>query len=238
MNKASLVTMVDDSGEEDERREYASPACFVHETDPVYSGLSAVTVTGQRENIIRWRKVERARLIALRLAITAQERADRALRIATRLEALFPALAGCAISLYWPFRGEPDLRDWADRISTGGAICALPVVVEMNAPLVFRTWRPGEPLARGVWNIPVPAGGAEVIPDVVIAPVVGFDHQGYRLGYGGGFFDRTLAAFVRKPRVIGVGYDEASIPTIYPLPHDVPMDTIVTPEAIIQRAAD
>ena len=81
----------------------------------------------------------------------------------------------------------------------GGGRCALPVVVEKKAPLVFRLWKPGGRLVPGVWNIPIPADGDEVLPDVVIAPVVGFDSACYRLGYGGGFFDRTLAHFAPVP---------------------------------------
>jgi 5,10-methenyltetrahydrofolate synthetase len=83
-------------------------------------------------------------------------------------------------------------------------------------------------MARGLWKIPVPADGAALIPTVVIAPVVGFDAECYRLGYGGGFFDRTLAAMAAKPLVIGLGYPCASIPTIYPQSHDIPMDWIVS----------
>jgi 5-formyltetrahydrofolate cyclo-ligase len=83
-----------------------------------------------------------------------------------------------------------------------------------------------------VWNIPVPKYGEEVYPDVVIAPVVGYDQSAYRLGYGGGFFDRTLAAIPKQPLVIGVGYSHAAIPTIHPQPHDIPMDKIVTEREI------
>ena len=110
--------------------------------------------------------------------------------------------------------------------------------MEKNAPLIFRLWRAGEPLALGVWNIPIPAHGAELVPDVVIAPVVGFDQQGYRLGYGGGFYDRTLAALAKKPRAIGVAYRQAAIATIYPLRHDIPMDVIVTEEGVVERSAN
>jgi 5,10-methenyltetrahydrofolate synthetase len=113
-------------------------------------------------------------------------------------------------------------------IHNRGGRCALPMVVKRNQPLAFRLWEPGTRLERGVWNIPFPADGAEVAPDVVIAPVVGFDSACYRLGYGGGFFDRTLAALPAKPRTIGVGYTCAAIATIYPQAHDIPMDAIVT----------
>lgn len=116
----------------------------------------------------------------------------------------------------------------------GGGRCALPVVVEKKASLVFRLWEPGRKLVPGVWNIPIPPDGAEVFPDVVVAPVVGFDCAGYRLGYGGGFFDRTLASFPNRPLAVGVGYDVAAISTIYPLSHDVPMEAIVTERGIFR----
>ncbi len=197
------MTMVDHSDEEGEPSTYASPACLMHEVDRDYFGLASGTPAG-RDNIMRWRKTERERLIALRLAILNDERVDRARHIAAHLDMLLPNLAGISVSLYWPFRGEPDLRGWAAAIRARGATCALPVVVEKNAPLIFRLWRTGEPLALGVWNVPIPAHSPELLPDVVIAPVVGFDHQGYRLGYGGGFYDRTLAALTKKPRRRGL----------------------------------
>jgi 5,10-methenyltetrahydrofolate synthetase len=83
-------------------------------------------------------------------------------------------------------------------------------------------------MARGLWQIPYPAEAPEVKPDVVLAPVVGFDAANYRLGYGGGFFDRTLAAASPRPRAIGLGYPGATLDSIFPQWHDVPMDLIVT----------
>ena len=231
------MTIVDHSDEDSELGAYASPACFLHEVDSDQFGLAPAAVSVQRDNIMRWRKNERERLIAQRLAISNDERVGRARHIAAHLDILLPDLVGISVSLYWPFRGEPDLRGWAAAIRARGANCALPVVVEKNAPLIFRLWRFGEPLAPGVWNIPIPANGAELVPDVVIAPVVGFDQQGYRLGYGGGFYDRTLAALTKKPRVVGVGYSQAAIATIYPLLHDIPMDVIVTEETIVEQSA-
>jgi 5-formyltetrahydrofolate cyclo-ligase len=111
-----------------------------------------------------------------------------------------------------------------------GGRCALPAVVARGKPLVFRPWNLGEPLAKGVWNIPVPATTEHVVPDIVIAPVVGFDRACYRLGYGGGFFDRTLATMKNAPRKLGVGFQQQALPTIHPQPNDVPMDMIITEE--------
>ncbi|MBZ9810268.1 5-formyltetrahydrofolate cyclo-ligase [Mesorhizobium sp. BR1-1-9] len=211
-----------------ETREYASPPCFMHELVPGYGTEPAVQDAWP--DVCRWRKAERKRLIDERLAIDAEERNARSLRIASVLDLAVGRVSGRIVSGYWPFRGEPDLRNWAINVIERGGRIALPVVIKKGWPLEFRIWRPGDPLERGVWNILVPSHGPAVQPDVVIAPVVGFDEANYRLGYGGGFFDRTLAAAPRRPLVVGVGYARSRIRTIYPQPHDIPMDAIVTDE--------
>jgi len=143
------------------------------------------------------------------------------------LEPVVMAVEG-PVSFYWPFRGEPNLRPLMRRMVAAGRIVALPVVAQQRQPLEFRPWTPGCEMMLGVWNIPIPDTRERVTPRLLLAPVVGFDPQGYRLGYGGGFFDRTLTA-LRSPRtVIGIGYDSQAIPTIHPLAHDIPMDRIVT----------
>jgi 5,10-methenyltetrahydrofolate synthetase len=83
-------------------------------------------------------------------------------------------------------------------------------------------------MERGFWNIPVPAEGPTVVPDITLSPVVGWDAAGNRLGYGGGYFDRTLAALAPRPLAIGVGLCAARIATIFPQPHDIAMQVIVT----------
>ena len=181
-----------------------------------------------RAENMRWRKAERERQIAARLTVPAADRARMSEQIGAALEAAIGAPGGRMASICWPFRGEPDLRGWAERFIARGGRAALPVVVEKGRPLIFRAWTPGDRLERGVWNIPIPAQGEPVLPDIVIAPVVGFDRANFRLGYGGGFFDRTLAAFPSRPVVIGVGYSSAALDTIHPLPHDIAMDMIVT----------
>ena len=186
-------------------------------------------------DVPRWRKAERERLIAVRLEVTADERRRVAEDVAAELDRMIEPGPGQTISLYWPFRGELDLRDWMARAAVRGARVALPLVVAKGRPLVFREWRPGCRMERGVWNIPMPAEGEEVVPDVTIAPLVGHDPECFRLGYGGGFFDRTLAALDPRPTVIGVGHPAAAIPTIYPQPHDIPMDVIVTGAARLLR---
>jgi 5,10-methenyltetrahydrofolate synthetase len=211
---------------------FASPACSMHEVDPQYTGLAPYSDAEEAKNIARWRKAERERLISGRLAVTAETRARYSASIAATLHRLIGRPRGRIVSLYWPFRGEPDLRTWLEQIGGRGGRTALPVVVAKHQPMVFRAWRHGEPLERGIWGIPAPSGGEEVVPDIVIAPLVGFDREGYRLGYGGGFFDRTLAALPKPAFAIGVGYARQAIPTIYPRQHDIPMNAIVTERGI------
>lgn len=179
-------------------------------------------------DVAAWRAAERKRLIALRLAIPAAERAEHARLVARDLDWLVPRAAGAVVSLYWPFRGEPDLRPVMHSVRAAGLRAALPVVVAKGQALVFREWTPETRFERGVLNIPFPVDGDLVTPTVVVAPLVGFDPEGYRLGYGGGFFDRTLAAMATPPLVIGVGHRLQEIATIHPQPHDIPMDWIVT----------
>jgi 5,10-methenyltetrahydrofolate synthetase len=212
------------SGADDAKLTPASAPCLLHELDA--NGAPGVDPQ-QARDVARWRKVERERLIAMRQALAADYRAAQALAMARELDALLPGGAPI-VSLYWPIRGEPDLRPWMHSLTERGVRVALPVVIAHGQPLEFREWRPGARLARGVWNIPYPADGAVVTPDVAVAPLVGFDHACYRLGYGGGFFDRTLASLEPRALAIGVGYPQSELATIFPQPHDVPMDWIVT----------
>ncbi|TCZ54596.1 5-formyltetrahydrofolate cyclo-ligase [Roseicella aquatilis] len=206
----------------------ASPVCFLHELEPDAAGGFAAVDPEQRRDVARWRRAERERLIAARLALDPATRAALTARLAGHLDALLGSLHGVVVSAWLPFRGEPDLRPWMAAAAARGAVTALPVVEARGRPLRFCTWRPGEALAPGPWGIPMPAGGEAVVPDLMLAPVVGFDGEGFRLGYGGGFFDRTLAALAPRPRAVGVGLAAARLATIFPQPHDVPMDMIVT----------
>lgn len=212
--------------DEEDYGAFSSPPCFMHEIEPAYAGIPVDRT--QMRDVARWRKAERNRLIDSRLAIPTAERERNAAAIADQLDTLVPLDVETRVSVYWPFRGEPDLRPWMKSLSTRGIEVALPQVTDKGKPLVFRRWHPGAQLSRGIWNIPYPADGPLVTPSVVIAPLVGFDPHNFRLGYGGGYFDRTIAAMERKPLVVGVGHPSLAIETIYPQPHDIPMDWIVT----------
>jgi 5-formyltetrahydrofolate cyclo-ligase len=181
------------------------------------------------EGVARWRKAQRERLLESRMGIPGPERREADRKIIARLEGEVGTIRGAVVSVYWPFRGEPDLRPFMDTVVAQGGQLALPVVVGRGRPLAFRAWRPGEPLEDGVWGIPIPPEEAKVLaPDVVITPVVGFDRACYRLGYGGGYYDRTLASLPKRPLVVGVGYALAALDTIHPQPHDVPLDLVIT----------
>lgn len=180
-----------------------------------------------------WRRGERQRLLALRTAMPPAERRRLGDAIEARLRALLIERPGIVLGVYWPFQAEFDPRPLIDWLIAKGSSVALPAVVDKKGPLEYRAWRPGEPLVDGVWNIPVPEKRDIVIPQAVLAPLVGFDRQCYRLGYGGGYFDRTLAALSPRPRAIGIGFELSQIETIHPQLFDMPMDVIVT-EAEIQ----
>jgi 5-formyltetrahydrofolate cyclo-ligase len=182
-----------------------------------------------------WRRAERERLLALRLAVPVPERRRWGTAIEANLTALFGERPPATLGIYWPFQAEFDPRPLIDRLIVAGSRVALPAVVDKKGPLEYRLWRPGEKLVDGVWNIPVPERRAIAVPDAVLAPLVGFDKECYRLGYGGGYFDRTLAALDPRPLAIGVGFQLSAIETIYPQPHDVVMDVIVTEAGITRQ---
>ncbi|EBA16320.1 hypothetical protein RSK20926_21380 [Roseobacter sp. SK209-2-6] len=183
--------------------------------------------TETRRDVARFRKAERTRLLTLRQALPQAERQAQAAKIASALHQEIKPGPEHVIACYWPIRSELDLRPWMAEAHAAGATLALPAVLEPGTPLAFHRWAPGAPMKRGFWNIPVPAAEEVVVPNVVISPVVGIDEEGYRLGNGGGYYDRTLAAIQHKPLVIGIGQDFTPIKTIFPMPWDLPMDLVI-----------
>jgi 5,10-methenyltetrahydrofolate synthetase len=189
------------------------------------------------EDLKGWRKAERTRLIAAREALDATTLAAWRQHMDSHLERAFPGLARAVLAFCWPIRGEYDARHLVRRLRESGAVTALPVVVAPKSPLTFREWHPGVELAQGPLGIPYPAASRELVPQAVLLPMNGWDAHGYRLGYGGGFFDRTLAALAARPVVIGVAYEMARLPTVHPQSWDIPMDYVVTERGVYRRDA-
>ena len=175
-----------------------------------------------------WRRATRAALIERRMATSPETRRSWAAAIEPALEELIRGSGARSVGFYWPFKAEFDPRPMIGRLLGSGFEAALPVVVEKNRPMIFRLWTPGCEMTSGIWDIPIPKDTPEIVPDLVLAPVVGFDAANYRLGYGGGYFDRTLGALAPRPRAVGVGFEFGRLDTIHPQSFDVPMNHIVT----------
>jgi 5,10-methenyltetrahydrofolate synthetase len=191
------------------------------------------------------RKQKRAELIERRMRLDDTERRAWDRSIDAHIERGFPVLSRLVIGFCWPYKKEYDARFLVKRFRNQGAMSALPVVIAKKTPLQFRQWEPGFAMTSGVYGIPVPEDSAVVTPDAVLVPMVGFDNAGFRLGYGGGYFDRTLASVSPRPLTIGVCYEIFRIETLGPQPHDIAMDFVVTERGIfsvkdgnLQRLSD
>lgn len=143
------------------------------------------------------------------------------------------------VSAFHPYKDEISTLPLLGVLASEGWATALPVVVGPGQPLVFRLWAPGSPTVPGIWNIPMPPEESAVAePDVLLVPLLAFDRQGYRLGYGGGFYDRTLAMLrAKKPVIaIGVAYAGQEMPAIPRGSFDQPMDWIMTERETLRCA--
>jgi 5-formyltetrahydrofolate cyclo-ligase len=205
---------------------------------PLYPALILpVKNTSHPDDLTAWRKARRQELMAKREAIDAATLERWRTAMDSYLERGFPGLCGKVVAFCWPYRNEYDARHVAARWRRAGTTTVLPVVLAPRQALVFREWHPGVALAKGPLGIPYPADSPERQPDAVLLPMLGFDEAGYRLGYGGGFFDRTLAALDPRPTVLGVAHELARLETIFPQPYDIPVDYVVTERGIYRRDA-
>lgn len=150
-------------------------------------------------------------------------------------EGLLPSSA--VVAGYWPMRGEIDVRPLLDGLAARGHITALPVVAAPATPLMFRRWKPGDPLAEGAYKTQHPVDSApEVRPHCLLVPLLAFDRRGYRLGYGGGFYDRTIAGLRAGGGVVtvGIAYAGQEVDRVPDEPHDEPLDWVVTERDLIR----
>ncbi|MFZ6773135.1 5-formyltetrahydrofolate cyclo-ligase [Undibacterium sp. SXout7W] len=169
-------------------------------------------------------------LLQQRRAVDASLRHQWDLQIAHRLLVWCRQNAPASLGVYWPIQAEPDLRDCYQQLSDSGIVLALPLVQKKNTALRFLAWRPGDPMSVDGYGIPVPEQREHWIqPAALLIPCVGFNAQRYRLGYGGGYYDRTLEHEPR-PVTVGVAYRcaEANFPAEA---HDIAMDVILTDAA-------
>jgi len=190
------------------------------------------------ETCATFRSTLRRQRIERRLALSADECALLSAKICAHLQDSFPQLAGLHVGFCWPVKNEPDLRplimSWIGSGQAGFA-ALLPVVREANAALTFRRWTPGQRLIADRYGIPTPAEGEFLLPQALLLPVNAFDAAGYRIGYGGGFFDRTLAALKPAPLSIGVGFELARVDSIRPEAHDVRLDAMVSEAGVFRH---
>ncbi|KVZ01340.1 5-formyltetrahydrofolate cyclo-ligase [Burkholderia ubonensis] len=192
---------------------------------------------GVSESIARNHLAERKQ--ALRRALS-EARRDAASRPAVndaldaRLRALLDRLALRTVGFYWPLPGEFDARAavLAWRAAQPGRQVALPVIREQRTPLEFHAWDDATPMREGHHRIPEPASGVVVVPDLLLIPCVGFDTWLYRLGYGGGYYDRTLAAWPggSLPVTVGIAYEACKVDALPAEDHDLAMRWVVTDE--------
>lgn len=178
----------------------------------------------------------RKRLLQARLDTQEQGVADPSL--AGHLSEALASFAPHTVGFYWPLAGEFDARAIVGKWLEGDARrqAALPVVAMKGHALQFHAWTPACPMRIGAHRIPEPEQALLVLPDLLLVPCVGFDDDGYRLGYGGGYYDRTLAAWpgVSRPVTVGIGYEacRASLPREL---HDIPLDALVTDAGFFKR---
>ncbi len=190
---------------------------------------------GLSEDNTAWRRGLRRDMANRRAALADAEHRALSARIVAHAQA---ALARPAVAAFcWPIKHEPDVRALLAHWARAGTRTALPVVVAAGQPLAFREWTPETPLAPDCYDIPTPTAGAWLTPDLILLPLNGFDAAGYRLGYGGGFFDRTLAALAPRPLAVGVGFEINRIASIRPAAHDQRLDWIVTENGAFRPAA-
>ena len=148
---------------------------------------------------------------------------------------------GSAIAGFWPIRGEPDLISLLHDLHTMGHPISLPVIEQRDAPLHFYAWSPETPLRRGAFNIPEPdVDTPATLPALILVPTLGYTPDAHRLGYGKGYYDRTLYALKQQGHhalTVGIGWDEGLIDGPYQAAaHDIALDAVVTPRGWIRPA--
>ena len=177
----------------------------------------------------------RAEAIARRDALPAEQRQAAAEAIATRPFPL-PIRAGTIVSGFMPLKSEINPLPLMRKLTEQGARLALPVIAGRSQPLVMREWTWGEPLIAGVWGIREPQPQAPAVdPDIVLAPLLVFDRAGHRLGYGGGYYDLTIAQLRGRKTIaaVGIAFALQEVSTVPVTPRDAALDLVLTEREVI-----
>ncbi len=195
-----------------------------------------MTPAESRETALEFRQKLREQMLSRRQVISAENLANWSRDLNRHLADLLDHLAPSTIGFCWPWRGEFDARDIIIRWLADDASrrAALPVIEAEAAPMRFRAWGPDADMTTGRFGIHIPAAGEWLHPDLFLMPVVAVDAAGYRLGYGGGYFDRTLSAMNPRAIAIGVGFAFQQVDTIAPQAWDEPLDWVVTEAGAIK----
>ncbi len=175
----------------------------------------------------------RARAHAQRARFLETHRADASRAVAEHFFAEVALRPDDVVAAYWPIRDELDCTQIVTRLQFEGWRVCLPVVVGNGLPLEMRIWEQGTPLFPAGFGTLAPDDSApRAVPDVVLVPLLGFDKHGTRLGYGGGYYDRTVAAMARTPRLVGLSFSAQEVDFIPRGAHDYPLDSVVTERGI------
>lgn len=177
------------------------------------------------------KRILRGAMLAWRGGLSEEERRAAAIGLVEMWRYEQPVEPPAVVAGFWPMAEELDIRPLMIELINQGCQLALPVVVAKKQPLVFRAWRPGDPLEAGAFGTLQPTARRAVVePEVLIVPLLAVDEEGWRLGYGGGFYDRTLEALRARKRVIavGVGFNEQIVPEVPHDPNDQRLDWLLT----------
>lgn len=183
-------------------------------------------------NPVAARAALRRTMVAARQAMPKPAQCAASARIRAHLADLLLPMPAGSIGFCAAIRAEVDCQPLVEQLIAAGWRAAMPVATATDAPMAFRRWWPAAPMTTDPYGIPVPVAETVPTPHVLLLPLVAFDAAGYRLGYGGGYFDRTLAACTPRPLTIGVGFDVCAVESIHPEGHDIPLDRIVTESGI------
>jgi 5-formyltetrahydrofolate cyclo-ligase len=182
-------------------------------------------------DLIAAKRAARVAARAARAAAHARGATEASAAVCARVLALVPIGASQPVSAFWPMGDEIDVKPLLAALDRAGHAIGLPIAVARGAPLIFRRWRPGDPLLDGGFGTSIPGEDcAPVVPRILIVPLLAFDRAGFRLGYGGGYYDRTLAALRRAgpATAIGVAYAAQEVAAVPRGPLDQALDVIVT----------